>query len=61
MRVRLTAKFDWKVPGKRAVIAFRPGDHTVKREVGEAMVAAGVAMEIVAPRREHDDSRRPLP
>lgn len=47
MRVRVTKQFDWKVPGKRTVISFPPGDHTMKREAGDECVRLGAGEEIV--------------
>lgn len=57
MRVRFTDDYDYVPSGHpRVLIAYRKGmDLTVKREAGEAAVAAGKAVEIKAPRRKADD------
>ena len=47
MRIEVKEKFDWR---NRAItgrtVSFKPGIYTVKRECGEAAVAAGKAVEI---------------
>ncbi len=48
MRIRLTSPWDWRVPGKRAIISFEPGEYTMTREQGEAAVDAGVGTEMEA-------------
>lgn len=47
MRIRLHEKFDWRVPGKRAVVSFPVGDHTMKREAGEEAVRLGKGREVM--------------
>jgi hypothetical protein len=47
MRVRLTSRFDWKVPGKRAVISFQPGPSVLMtKQQAEDAIAKGVASKI---------------
>lgn len=50
MRVRFTKDFDYTPTGERRVtIAYKAGHElTVKREAGEAAVAAGRAVEVAA-------------
>jgi hypothetical protein len=46
MRIRLASKWDWKVPGRRAVMAWPAGDYTMTHAQGEAAIAEGVGTEI---------------
>jgi len=48
MRVRFTENFDWDPPEKfgKVTLAFTVGERTVRRECGEAAVAAGKAKEV---------------
>ena len=48
MRVRFTENFDWDPPEKngRVTLAFKAGEKTVRRECGEAAIAAGKAVEV---------------
>lgn len=57
MRIRLDAPYNYVVSA-RLHVQYQAGDHTVKREWGEAMVKAGVATEIEAPAK---NAPRPLP
>lgn len=52
MRIRLTDKFEWKVPGRRVWQSYNPGEYTVTREMGEAAAAAGVGEELDAPKKQ---------
>lgn len=52
MRIAVSEKVDWIAPNGRRMLAFAPGEHTVKREVGEELVARGKAAEIAAPNAE---------
>jgi len=56
MRVMFTEDFDYTPSGEPAVqIAYKAGmELTVKREAGDAAVAAGRAKELPAPPREDD-------
>ena len=47
MRVRITENYDYRWPS-RAVSAFKASEEpiTVKKSVGEALVAAGAAVEV---------------
>lgn len=56
MRVKLTEPHDWRVPGKRQVISYKPGEHTVRRECGEEMIAAGKAKEIRSPGKKSENA-----
>lgn len=58
MRVRFTHDYDYTPSGERRVtIAYKAGQElTVKREAGEAAVAAGKAVEI-APEQADDAER----
>lgn len=49
MRIAVSEKVDWIAPNGRRILAFSPGQHTVKREVGEELVARGKAVEIDPP------------
>lgn len=46
MRIRLASKWDWKVPGKRAVMAWPAGEHTMTHVQGEAAISDGVGTEL---------------
>lgn len=48
MRVRFTEDFDWDPPEKfgKVTLAFKVGEQTVRRECGEAAIAAGRAVEL---------------
>jgi hypothetical protein len=59
MRVRLHEKFDWRVPGRRAMQAFPVGDHTMKREAGEEAIRLGKGREIQAPSKSDADRSEP--
>lgn len=52
MRVKLHEKFDWMIPGKRAMISYDPGEHTMKREAGEEAVRLGKGKEIHPPKKD---------
>ena len=58
MRVRFTDEFDYTPSADhRILIEYRKGHElTVRREAGEAAVAAGKAVEIKAPVRKSDDA-----
>jgi hypothetical protein len=63
MKVRFTADFDWDVPEfKGRVTLFRPSGWTgtVKRDHGEAAIAAGKA-ESMEPDDGTQDVSRPAP
>lgn len=58
MRVHFTSDYDY-VPSDepRVTIAYKAGmELTVKREAGEAAVAAGKAEELAPPKREEADA-----
>lgn len=46
MRIRLARNWDWRVPGKRAVVAFPAGDWVMTRTQGDAAISEGVGSEI---------------
>ncbi|ALJ08237.1 hypothetical protein [Brevundimonas sp. DS20] len=58
MRVRFTDDFPYTpADNHRVLIEYRKGHElTVKREAGEAAVAAGKAVEVKAPARKSDDA-----
>lgn len=39
-------------PSPRRMITYAPGDHQVNQKIGEAMIDAGVAVEIKTPNKE---------
>lgn len=55
MRIKLHEKFDWRIPGRRAMIAYDTGEHTMKREAGEEAIRLGKGKEIGAPKKKDDD------
>lgn len=60
MRVRFSHDFDYTPSGEpRVTIAYLAGmEETVKREAGEAAVAAGKAVEIAHPLDHDGDGRK---
>lgn len=58
MRVRFTDDFDYTpADDHRILVEYRKGHElTVKREAGEAAVAAGKAVEVEAPVRKSEDA-----
>ena len=51
MWIRVSKKHDhW--PSPRRMITYTPGDRLVNKNVGEALIDAGVAVEIKAPTKE---------
>lgn len=51
MRIRIHEKFDWRVPGKRVMITYPIGDHTMRREAGEEAIRQGKGREIDAAKK----------
>lgn len=51
MRIRLHEKFDWKIPGKRAMQAFPVGDHTMTHGAGAEAIRQGKGREVDKPRK----------
>lgn len=56
MRIKLHEKFDWRIPGKRAMIAYDIGEHTMKREAGEEAIRLGKGKEIGVPKKQAEDA-----
>jgi hypothetical protein len=54
MRIRLEYAADWISSNGRRHIQIPAGEHTVKREVGEALVSRGVAVEVKPPGKDAD-------
>lgn len=48
MRVVFSRRFDWVVPQRKGhvLMQFEPGEHVVKRVVGELAVQQGAAVEV---------------
>lgn len=57
MRIRLASRWDWHIPGTRALIAFNAGDYAMTREQGNAAIAAGVGSEL--PQGTKHDAPKP--
>lgn len=51
MRITLHSPFDWRVPGRRAVVAFKPGTHTMTRAQGDEAISKGLGKETKERRR----------
>lgn len=51
MWIRVSEKHDYW-PSPRRMITYTPGDRLVNKTVGEALIDAGVAVEINAPNKE---------
>lgn len=49
MRIKLAHDADWISANGRVHVHVPAGEHTVKREVGEALVARKVATEVTPP------------
>lgn len=52
-RVILTERFDWRVPGKRAMMSWPPGEHLLTTAQAAAAKEAGVSRPV--PKRERPD------
>lgn len=52
-RVILSERFDWRIPGKRAMMSWPPGEHMLTTAQAEAAKVAGVARPV--PKRERPD------
>lgn len=58
MRIAVSEKVDWIAPNGRRMTAFVPGEYTVKREVGDSLVARGKAVELDAPNAEDAKAKK---
>lgn len=45
-RVILSERFDWRIPGKRAMMSWPPGEHMLTTAQAEAAKTAGVARPV---------------
>jgi len=48
-KVTLTGQFDWRVPGKRAMMSWPPGEHMLTTPQAAAARAAGLVAPAKAP------------
>ena len=58
MRIKVSEKVDWIAANGRRMLAFEPGEHTVKKEVGDDLVARGKAKEIPAPSADEAKAKK---
>lgn len=59
MRIRLSEKFDYKVPGKRAFVVYPAGEFTMTHHAGIEAIRLGIGVEVPAPNRDMATKSKP--